>query len=139
MKQKTWSKWSKLYQTMCFDTDLQMKIVYSGVVIILWLFLAFYGPKRLLFVTRDTKYSILKQKTWSKMEKPLPDFVFWYCPQMTIIYSDWVMNLWPFLAFCGSKRLFLPPEAQILNFEKENMVKMEQSLPDYVIWYCPSD
>ena len=60
---------------MCFDTALQMKIVYRGLVIILWPFLAFYGPKKANFVTRGTKYSILKQKTWSKMEQPLPDYV----------------------------------------------------------------
>ena len=73
-------KWSTFYQTMCFNIGLQMKIVYSGLVIILWPFLAFYGPKKANFVTRGTKYSILKQKTWSKVEQTLLDYVFWYCP-----------------------------------------------------------
>ena len=40
-KRKLGQKWSKLYQTMCFDTALLMKIVYSGLVIIVWPFLAF--------------------------------------------------------------------------------------------------
>ena len=69
-------KWSKLYQTMCIDTALQMKIVYSGLVIILGPFLAFYVHKKAIFATRGTKYSILKQKIWSKMEQTLSDHVF---------------------------------------------------------------
>ena len=73
-------KWSKLYQTMCFDTGLQINILYSGLVVILWPFLAFYGQKKAIFATRGTKDSILEQKTWSKMEQTLPDYVFWYCP-----------------------------------------------------------
>ena len=59
---------------MCFDTALQIRIAYSGFVIILWPFLAFYGPKKAIFATRGTKYSCLKQKTWSKSEKTLPDY-----------------------------------------------------------------
>ena len=39
-------KWSTLYQTMCIDTALQIKIVYSGLVIILLPLLAFYCPKK---------------------------------------------------------------------------------------------
>ena len=61
---------------MCIDTALQIKIVYSGLVIILLPLLAFYCPKKATFATRGTKYSILKQKTWSKMEQTLPDYVF---------------------------------------------------------------
>ena len=33
-------------------------------------------PKRVLFDTRTTNSLILKQKTWSKMEQTLPDYVF---------------------------------------------------------------
>ena len=73
-------KWSTLYQTMCIDTALQIKIVYSGLVVILRQFLAFHGSKKAIFATRGTKYSILKQKTWPKMEHTLPDYVFWYWP-----------------------------------------------------------
>ena len=38
---------------------LQMKMIYSGLVIILGPFLAFYDKKKI--ATRGTKYSILKQ------------------------------------------------------------------------------
>ena len=119
-------KWSKLYQTMCFDTALQINILYSGLVIILWPFLAFYGQKKAIFAIRGTKYSILKQKIWSKMEQTLSDHVFWYCPwdenclkwtgrNFTTIFS----LLWP------AKGYFCHQRHKILNFEIENMVKNE--------------
>ena len=40
---------------------LQMKMIYSGLVMILGPFLAFYGQKKSIFATRGTKYSIFKQ------------------------------------------------------------------------------
>ena len=64
LKQKTWSKIEQTLTDMCFDTALQMKIVYIGLVIILWKFLAFYGQNG-FFATKGTEYSILKQKTRS--------------------------------------------------------------------------
>ena len=41
-------KWSKLYQTICFDTALQMNIVSSELVLIFWQFLAFMAEKLLI-------------------------------------------------------------------------------------------
>ena len=61
---------------MCFDTGLQINILYSGLVIILWPFLDFYGKKKAIFATRGTKDSILEQKAWSKLEQTLLDYVF---------------------------------------------------------------
>ena len=61
---------------MCFDTALLIRIAFSGFVIILLSFLAFYGPKKAIFANRGTKYSFSKQGTWSKMEQTLPDYVF---------------------------------------------------------------
>ena len=100
------------------------KSLYSGLVIILCPFLAFYGPKKAIFATRGTKYSILKQKTWSKMEQTLPDYVFWYCP------SDKYPLQWighNFMAIFGllwsKKGYFCHQRHKRLNFGTENMVK----------------
>ena len=117
-------KWSNLYQTMSFDNALQMRIIYSVLAIISLPFLAFYGPKKAIFATKDIKNSILKQKTWSKMEQTLPDYVFWYCPSDENCFQ-WICHnfmaifslLWP------KKGYFCHQRHKILNFEIENMVK----------------
>ena len=151
-----------------------MKIGYCGIVIRLRPFLAFYGPKKAVFAIRGTKYSILKQKTCSKMEQPLPDYAFWYCPsddnhlqwlghdfmaifsllwpkkaifatrgtkysilkqkhgqkwstlyqtmyfdtdlQIKLVFSGFVIILWQFLAFYGPKMLLLQLGAQNTQF-----------------------
>ena len=109
-------KWSKLHQTMCFDTGLQINILYSGLVIILWPFLAFYGKKG-YFCHQRHKYAILEQKTWSKMEQTLSDYVFWYCPSDEIVDSGLVILLRPFLAFIATKKgYFCHQRHNILKF-----------------------
>ena len=132
-------KWSKLHQTMCFDTGLQINILYSGLVIILWPFLAFCGKKKAIFAIRGTKDSILEQKTWSKMEQTLPDYVFWYCP------SDKYPLQWighNFMAIFGllwsKKAIFATRGTKDSILEQKTWSKMEQTLPNYVFWYYPS-
>ena len=81
LKQKSWSKWSKLYQTMCFDTSLQMKIIYSGLVIILWPFLAFCCPQKRFFLPPEEKSTqFWNRKHGQKWSKPNQTMCFKNCP-----------------------------------------------------------
>ena len=65
--------------------------------------------KKAIFAIRGTKDSILEQKTWSKMEQTLSDYVFRYCPldENRLQWTGRILRL--FLAFMARKRLFLPP------------------------------
>ena len=125
-------KWSTLYQTMYFDTDLQMKLVYSGFVIILWQFLAFYGPKMLLLplVAQNTQFWNSKhgKKKWSKLYQTI---CFDTALQMNIVSSELVIILWQFLALMGEKWLFFPPEAQNTQFwnSKHGQIEANSTRP----------
>ena len=66
----------KLYQGICFDTALQMKIICIGSVIILWPFLAFYGPKNAIFAIQKHKTLNFETEIMVKMEETLSNNVF---------------------------------------------------------------
>ena len=97
---------------MCFDNALQMKIIYIWLVIIVWPFLAFYGPKLAIFSHQRHRLLNFETEKMVKMEQILSDHMFQYC------HSDknrlqWIgHNLMAILSILLSKKAILPPEAQ---------------------------
>ena len=96
-------KWSKLYQTICFDTALQMNIVSSELVLIFWQFLAFVAEKLLILLPEAQNTQFWNKKHGQKWSNLYQNMCVDTVLQMIIIYSGLVMILWPFLAFCNPK------------------------------------
>ena len=87
--------------------------------------------------TRGTKYSYLKQKTWSKIEQTLPD-----CPSDENCLQCIGHNLTAIFAFYGPKKAKFATRGKkhwILKQTTLSQKKWGQTLPDNVFWYYPSD
>ena len=103
LNSKHGKKWNTLYQSMYFDTALQMKLVSSGLVIILWQFLPIW-LKNEYFCHQRLKILIFETINMVQMKQTLPDYVLWYYP-LDEHRFQWIGHnfIVLFLAFYGKK------------------------------------
>ena len=119
---------------MCFDTAaLQIKIVYMGLVIILWPFLAFYGPRKLFCHHR---HKILNFETLNvvKNREKSPRLCIFTLAYRKILFSRLIIILWPFLAIsCHKVAIFVTIGTKHPILKQKTM--LDQILPPYVDFY----
>ena len=77
---KTWSNMEQALRDCVFWYYLQMKMIYSGLVMILGPFLAFYGQKKVYFCHQRHKILNFQTVNVVKNGETLLDYVIWYCP-----------------------------------------------------------